>query len=118
MDPVAAIGLASAIITIVDLGKKVVVRIKEYADALDEVPQVYRSISEQLPPIIESLDKIRRQGRQNSNSVNAGSLRALVPIINGFQSQITMLNAIFESTTPKESDSAWQRQLKALKSLR
>jgi tetratricopeptide (TPR) repeat protein len=118
MDPVTAIGLASAIISFVDLGKRVVVRVREYADALDGVPEVYKSISEQLPPIIESLDKIRRHGGENLKSANEGSLRALVPIINGFRSQIALLNEIFESTTPKESDSAWQRQLKVLKSLR
>lgn len=42
MDPLAVIGLVSAIVQFVDFGNKVVGRLNDFRESIDEVPKTFR----------------------------------------------------------------------------
>jgi hypothetical protein len=55
MEPVAVIGLVSAIAQFVDFGDKVVRRLNDFRQSINEVPKAFRKINNQLPLVIDTL---------------------------------------------------------------
>lgn len=118
MDPVTAIGLASSIISFVDLGVKVIARLKVYNEKAASTPALYKDLADNVQLLIEIVETIREQGEKRKVNASEATLRALVPIVQGCKSQIELLNDLFDKITPTQKDSLWKRQLKALRSVR
>ena len=115
MDPLAVIGLVSAIVQFVDFGNKVVGRLNDFRESIDEVPKTFRKIHDQLPLLINALR--RTQDQADAGLVSEETAKALKPVVEGCLAQVKQLEDILLKALPSEKDSTWSRRIKALASL-
>ena len=112
MDPITAIGLASAIITFVDFGSKVIRRLEELSEAGD-VPKAFREIKTRLPLIITTVDKTRNTARTPSRKAE----EAMSSIIESCHDQVRELEEILQKFTAEKGESSWKKGFKATLSM-
>ncbi|MCJ1311572.1 hypothetical protein MMC25_005245 [Agyrium rufum] len=112
MDPITAIGLASAIITFVDFGSKIVRRLEELS-AAGEVPKVFREIRTRLPLIITTIDRTRDAAKNLSRSAE----EALSSVVESCYSQVKQLEEILQRFTAEKGESSWRKGFKATLSI-
>ena len=109
------IGLVSVIAQLVDFATKVVGRLNEFHSSLNEVPQIFRDIKNQLPLLILTLEGTQSQA--NARRISEETAEKLKHGVNGCLSQVKRLEDIMAKTIPAERDSTLNRRLKALTSL-
>lgn len=110
------IGLASSIVTFVDVSTKVLERLREFHSIAKETPGVFRHITIQLPLLIDIMRRIERERAEGSFSANAQC--ALSHVVEGSLSQITMLDGLIKKILPASTDSTLRRSWKAIASVR
>jgi hypothetical protein len=102
MDPLSAIGLASAIVQFIDFGFKVAKRLDEFSKNGD-VPRSLQAISTQLPLLLNSLGRIKSDAHIKDLDFDTKCI--LRGIVTGCMAQIveveTMVNEV--SRTPGDS---------------
>jgi len=111
----AVVGVVSNIIQLVDFGSKVLRRLNDFQSSLGEIPKAFRHVKAELPILLDTLE-------QTKVAVQNGTIReetkqALLPVVNGCQEQIKLLNDVIERVLPLESDSWRKRTSKAISSL-
>ena len=111
MDPVTTIGLASAVITLVDVGTKISKRIKQLSDAGD-LPDVFRDIRTRLPLIISIVS-----AHQGKGDLLPEAEEAFEKIVRQCFDQVSQLDASLEKVTITKADSRFKRIVKASVSL-
>jgi len=116
MEPVTAISLAAAIVQFVDVGAKIVKRLSDFSNNIDEIPKAFRQIKTQLPLIINGVRRIQDQVK--SNDINPSSEEALLPVLREFQEAAQRLEELLERILPPATASSLQRRTKAIASLR
>jgi hypothetical protein len=109
------IGLVSVIAQLADFATKVVDRLNEFHSSLNEVPQIFRDIKNQLPLLILTLEDT--QSRANARRISEETAEKLKHGVSGCLSQVKRLEDIMAKTIPAERDSTLNRRLKALASL-
>ena len=109
------IGLASSIVTFVDVSTKVLERLREFHSIAKETPGVFRHITIQLPLLIDIMRRIERGCAEGSFS--ADTQCALSRVVEGSLSQITMLDGLIKKILPASTDSKLQRVWKAIASV-
>jgi hypothetical protein len=114
-EALAVIGLVSAIVQFVDFGNKVVGRLNEFRQSINEVPKTFRKINDQLPLLIDTLR--RTQNQADAGHVDEETAKALKPAVDGCLAQVKQLEDILVKALPLEKDSSWDRGIKALASL-
>lgn len=112
MEPLAAIGLASAIITFIELGSRVAKRLEELSEAGD-VPKVFAEIRNRLPVILRIVERTR-DGTQDLSDDAEASFKA---IIRSCYEQVDQLQDLLQRVTVEKHDSKWKKGLKAAVSL-
>lgn len=112
MDPFTAIGLASAIVTFIDVASKIAKRLEELSEAGD-VPKVFRDIRTRLPIILRIVERTR-DGTQGFSDEARVSFEA---IVRSCHEQVEELEALLQRVTIERHDSKWKRGLKAAVSL-
>ncbi|PHH85178.1 hypothetical protein CDD83_793 [Cordyceps sp. RAO-2017] len=115
MEPVAAIGLAAAIVQFIDYGCKVAGRVNDFVTAASSVPQSFRQIHETLAMVRYCLAKI--QDADRAGAVNAKAQEALLPIIESCLSELRKLDGILHKAMPSAGSRRFERASKALASL-
>jgi hypothetical protein len=115
VDPLAIIGLVSAIVQFVDFGSKIVVRLNEYRQAGNNVPKTFQSISVDLPLVIDNLKRTKNQA--DAGEISNETANALKPVVEACLAQTKQLEDLLEKALPAEGDSTWRRRKKALASL-
>jgi hypothetical protein len=116
MAELAAIGLASSIVSFVDFGIKVLVRLHEFQSAisLSEDPKPYRDIKIELPLLIDTL---RRTKEQTENGhISEDTALSLMPVIQGCYDQVRQLDQILQAL-PNAQHSSWKRGIKVVASI-
>lgn len=114
-EALAAVGVASSIVQLIDFGSKVIRRLQEFHSKLDDVPPAFRHINSQLPLLLETLKGTEKAIGQGLIGTNVE--KALTPVIDGCRSQIGQLDAVITKVLPAAGDSRLQRSKKALSSL-
>ena len=112
MDPLTAAGLASAIVTFVDIGARIAKRMKELSEAGD-LPEVFSDIRTRLP-LITSIIISTRDGI-NSLSPEAGT--AFDEVVRRCFEQVKFLDEILRKMTVSKGDSRLKKAVKASVSL-
>ncbi|OBT54529.1 hypothetical protein VE04_05535 [Pseudogymnoascus sp. 24MN13] len=111
---IAGVAIASSIIQLIDVGGKVVSRIKEYSDTTKDIPQGLREISVHIPLITEICQELRedeiKKGPQVSQSIFA--------VIDGCHVTLSSLDKLCREILPTPRDSSMVRARKAMQSLR
>ena len=102
MDPITAVGLASAILTFVSIATKITKRIKELSDAGD-IPVIFRDIKTRLPLILSIV--VRTQ--QGTDSLSPATREAFEEIVRQCFEQVSQLDEILRG------DSRLQKTIRA-----
>ena len=108
MDPITAIGLASAIVSFVGIGSKIARRIKELSEAGD-IPEVFRDIRTRLPLIISIV--VRTQERTNSLSPEAEEV--FEEVVRQCFEQVNQLDEVLKKVVISKGDSRLKKTVKA-----
>lgn len=108
MDPVVAVGLASAVVTFVDIGSKIVKRIKELSEAGD-IPEVFRDIRTRLP----LLTGIVVSTQHGIDSLSPEGREALEEIVRQCFEQVTYLEDVLRKLVVYQGDSRLKKAVKA-----
>jgi hypothetical protein len=111
----AVVGFISAIAQFVDFGSKVISRLEEFRQSVNDVPKTFQKISRQLPLLIVTLRRTQIQG--HSGHLIEETATALMPMVEGCLACVKELEDILAKTLPSEKDSTWSRRTKALASL-
>ena len=112
MDPLTAVGLASAIVTFVDIGTKIAKRMKEMSEAGD-IPEVFRDIKTRLPLII-SIVVSTQHGTEN---LSPEAEAAFGEVLTQCFQQVNQLDKILERVTISKGDSRFKKTVKVAISL-
>ena len=115
VEALAAVGLASAIVQLIDFGSKVVIRLREFSAEVDEVPKTFRSIKVQLPLILSILQQTKDQA--DARQVDEDTARALEAVVGECTATVKQLDERLTKALPNDKASPWQRYRKALSSL-
>ena len=108
MDPLTAAGLASAIVTFVDLGTKLARRMKELSEAGD-IPEVFRDVRTRLPLIISIIGSTQN-GTKNLSPDAEGVFQE---VVRRCFEQVSQLDEILNKVIVSKGDSRLRRAVKA-----
>ncbi|KAL8816227.1 MAG: hypothetical protein Q9223_004722 [Gallowayella weberi] len=108
MDPICAIGVASAVVTFVDLGSKVVKRLRELSEVGD-IPEAFRDVKTRLPLILS----IVAQKQHDSNAGSLQSQEAFENVVNQCFEQICQLDDLLKKMMVAKGDSRLKKTVKA-----
>lgn len=111
----AVIGLVASIASLVDLGIKLVARIREFTAGTLETPESFSALATRLPLLKTSLQLIERQAQ--AGRLPADVVVALTVLITGTAVQVSTVQKALSSIIPASDASRTQRALKALRSL-
>ena len=107
-EAIAAIGLGASIIQFVSLADQLIRRVKEFSSSADQVPKALRSITVQLPFLVETC--------RNLDVDNVSS--SVAEIIRGCQQEVMYLYSLVDEVLPVAGDPKFRRAIKALQSVR
>ena len=91
MDPICAIGLASAVLTLIDVGTKVAKRVKELAETGD-IPDVFRDIKTRLPLILSIVARTSNE----SHNLSLEAQEAIEEVVRQCSEQAAQLHEILK----------------------
>jgi hypothetical protein len=111
-EALAIVGLVSSIAQLVSFSSKIVHQLHELHDSLDEVPSPLRDIKIELPLLVDTLERTKKQAEDGYFSKN--TQEAIWRVVNGCQSQVERLNEVLEQTSHAKGDTLWRRGKKAL----
>jgi hypothetical protein len=114
-EALAIIGLVSSIAQFVDFSLKIVHRLKEFHSSLDEVPTAFLDVAVDLPLLVDTLERTKKQTEEGCFSNN--TQEAIRSVVEGCQSQVGRLNNILEETLPTKGDSFLKRHKRAFLSI-
>lgn len=114
-EAVAVISFVSAVISLVDAGSRVLSRLDEFNAASSEIPESFRHLNAQLPIVLDGLR--RTEARAKAGNVDKRTQEALIPTIQGCRDRVAGLYDILEDLLPSQTDSSFDRVIKAAKSL-
>ncbi|CZR64859.1 uncharacterized protein PAC_14758 [Phialocephala subalpina] len=117
MDPLSAIGLASAIVQFVQFGLTVAGRLQEFSSSSpSDVPQSLRSISTQLPLLFNALSRIKSS--TSIETLDFDTKCILKGMVSGCYEQVKSIEKMVIEITPKEGETLKQRIKKVFTSLK
>ncbi|KAL8642160.1 MAG: hypothetical protein Q9228_001120 [Teloschistes exilis] len=108
IDPVCAVGLASAVVTLLDTGTKVVKRLKELSEAGD-IPEVFRDIKTRLPLLSNYV--LYTQSRTDTLSPEAGE--EVTEVVKRCLEQVRQLDELLKRMAVSDGESSFRRSIRA-----
>ena len=108
MDPLTAAGLASAIITFLDVGTKIVMRMKELSET-GSIPEVFRDIKTRLPLIISVVVSMRH----GTKTLAPEDESAFEEVIRQCFEQVSQLDEILKKVIVSKGDSRLKKTVRA-----
>ena len=114
-EAIAAISLVSNIVQFIQLGSKVISRLNDFNSSINDVPKVFRDIRIELPLLLDTLQKTKKQAE--TGNVPAETEKALLPVVDGCCDQVEILDDTLKRVLTTSEDSSWQRGRKALTSI-
>lgn len=108
IDPVCAFGLASAIVTLLDTGAKVVITLQELSEAGD-IPEVFRDIQTRLPLLRRYI--LYTQSRTDTLSPEAGE--EVLAVVQRCNAQVRQLEELLQKVAVSDRESPFRRSIRA-----
>jgi N-terminal domain on NACHT_NTPase and P-loop NTPases len=115
-EALAVVGVVSSIVGLVDFGSKVLHRLNEFQSSRGEIPESFKHIKEKLPILLETLNQTKLAVEKGS--IKEETREALSSVVDGCQTQITLLDDLIGKSLPQEGDSWRKKTSKAISSLR
>lgn len=114
-EAIAVISFVSAVWSLADNGIKVMKRLNEFRTNFHDLPQSLIHISDQLPLLIDTVNRLHNQAKDGN--LSSATEKALQPVVNGIPSQVIKLDSILAKVLPSTKASTWEKGFKAAKSL-
>jgi hypothetical protein len=114
-EAIAIISFVSVVWSLADYGTKVMTRLNEFRTNVRDLPQAFQHISDQLPLLIDTVNRLHDQAKDSRLSHETET--ALRPVVKGIHTQLTRLNSVLVKVLPSARASTWDKGLKAFKSL-
>lgn len=111
-EAMATISLVSNITQFIIFGSMVVKRVNEFKNSVNDVPKVFRDIKIELPLLLDTLERTKEQAELGIISDETQS--ALLPVVDGCNVQVRLLEEMLSKVLASSEDSSWQRSRKAL----
>ena len=111
----AVAGFVASIIQFVEFGTKLISRLNEFQSNIEDVPKSFQDIQTILPLLLDTLKRTKAQA--DDGHVCKNTQTALIPVVNGCNTQVELLNDILSKILPQEGDSSWKRSIKAISSV-
>lgn len=108
MDPICAIGLASAVVTLIDVGTKVAKRVKELSETGD-IPDVFRDIKTRLPLILSVVARTQNE----THDLSLEAQEAIAEVVRQCAEQAAQLHEILKKVVVVQGDSRLKKTVKA-----
>lgn len=112
---VAVISFVSAIVSLTEIGWRLVERMKDFQSETQGAPEVFRHITAQLPIVFDSLK--RTEAIAKAGKMDTATQEALIPALDGCREQLQLLDTILDRYLPVKVDSAWGKRKRAWKSV-
>ena len=111
---VAALALGSSVISFIDIGGKVISRVREYIETSQEVPGVLRDFSDRLETLLLTTKNL--ESALNAGKLDDGARNALKNTVAGLERQAMVLQGLCEHMLPPLGSSRWKKTRKAVSS--
>lgn len=115
-EALAVVGVVASIVQLVDYGSKVLRRLNDFQSSAREIPKPFKHVKDELPILLETLRQTKVAVQQGS--ISEDTKEAVLLVVNGCQTQITLLDSIINRSLPQEGDSWGKKTGKAILSLR
>ena len=115
-EAIIAIGVISSIISCIDMTFKVADRLEYYLSRTKEPPQIFRTLYDQLPLLIETFEEIKTACEKET--ISAEQQKSLLKTVQGCVRLTTLLEAQLEECLPLPDDSFLTKGKKAIKSIK
>ena len=114
-ESIAVISFVSIVWSLADYGTKVVTRLNEFRTNGRDLPHAFQHISDQLPLLIDIVNHLYDQAKNNRLSHETEA--ALSPVVEGIRTQVTGLDSVLAKVLPSARASTWEKGFKAFKSI-
>jgi hypothetical protein len=115
-ETLAVVGVVASIVQLVNFGSKVLRRLNDFQSNVREIPKPFKHVKDELPILLETLRQTK--GAVEQGSISEDTKEAILLVVNGCQTQITLLDGIISRSLPQEGDSLGRKTGKAILSLR
>ncbi|KAL8834966.1 MAG: hypothetical protein Q9176_007194 [Flavoplaca citrina] len=111
-----ALGIIANTVGVIDFTSKIIGRIKDAGENVQNVPKAFRGVQSTLPLLSHALKQTQR--RIETGALDEEACSALKPVLQDCSLDISELNGIFDKCLPKDGSSRLRREWKAAISLR
>jgi NACHT NTPase-like protein len=115
-EALVVVGAVASIVQLVDFGSKALHRLNEFQSSLGEIPKPLKHVKDELPILLETLNQTKVAVEKGS--IKEETRKAVLLVVNGCQTQITLLDNLIIRSLPREEDSWRKKTGKAILSLR
>ena len=115
-EAIVALGVISSIISCIDMSYKVADRLDYYLSRTKQPPQVFITLHDQIPLLVQTFEKIKTSCERDKISLDQH--KSLLKTVNGCVRLTKMLEAYLEEYLPLPDDSFLVKGRKALKSIK
>jgi len=115
-EALAVVGVVASIVQLVDFGAKVLHRLNDFQSRRGEIPKVFQHVKAELPILLETLDQTKVA--VENGSTKEETKKDILLVIEGCQTQITVLDNLISTALPQQDDSWRTKTGKAILSLR
>jgi len=115
-EALAVVGVVSSIVGLVDFGSKVLHRLNDFQSSRGKIPETFKHVKDELPILLETLYQTKVAAEKGS--IKEETKKAVLLVVNGCQTQITLLDNLIARSLPREEDSWGKKAGKAIFSLR
>ena len=116
VEAIIALGVVSSIITCIEMSYKVVDRLGYYLSRTKQPPQIFRTLHDQLPLLIQTFEEIKTACEKQKISVE--QQKSLLKTVQGCVRLTNALEANLEECLPLPDDSFLIKGKKAIKSIK
>ena len=111
-EAVAAIGLASALVSFVDFSARVIRQLRRLDEDVNDYPRVFQGVRTRLPLMIDLVKKIMLQ--MDAGLVDKATQGHMLPIVRSCAQHVQELDDIVQKYLPDAKDSTWRRGRKVV----
>ena len=108
----AIVGFASALMTFLDFGTRVLRRMRQLEHQAEESTSYFKGVRNRLPLMLDLVKKIMLQ--MEAGLVSDKSKETMYPVVQNCISQAQQLDRMFNKMLPQPSDTTWARGKKAV----
>ena len=115
-EAIAALSLVQAIIGLTELGRTVVKRLNEFKNNVQDLPEAFQHIGNQLPILMRIANSLEE--RANSGDFAPDAEKDLEQVIKALKKELLDLDALLCKILPSARASTWEKGVKAVKSIK